>query len=258
MPHVTKDAEGVLLHEFNHSLQTEALVDAALRRTFGESIHVDYTKMRDAQKLGFDYLLKWASDGGQHIVAVDDKADKRLLQTGNLSIELFGVSPFRGLADGWAIYGKAYALRYVCVGSGEVLVLPMQELRDFFLPRLEQFPTVGVVNRRGETLSHVSFNILVPATEALKHCPSACVVLLDGAKPAISKGFEKRVLSAEAALAALAALAGKEKYSKAAPSLSTQQIQHQLLANRFRHAQEQYLAQCRLPRGVHLQMELAA
>lgn len=255
MPHVTKDADGVLLHEFKHSLQTEALVDAALRRTFGESIHVDYTKMRAAQKMGYDYLLKWTTDGVQHIVAVDDKADKRLLETGNLSIELFGVSPHRGLADGWSIYGKAYALRYVCVGSGEVLLLPMQELRDFFLPRIEQFPTVGVVNRRGETLSHVSFNVLVPATEALIHCPSACIVLLEDAKPAISKGFENRVLSAEAALATLA---GKEKYSKAARSLSTRQIQHQLLANRFRHAQEQYLAQCRLPKGVYLQMELAA
>lgn len=255
MPHVTKDAEGVLLHEFDHSLQTEALVDAALRRTFGESLHVDYKEMRAAQKMGYDYLLKWTSDGVLNKVSVDDKADKRLLATGNLSIELFGVSPFRGLSDGWAIYGKAYALRYVCVGSGEVLLLPMQELRNFFMPRLEQFPTVGVVNRRGETLSHVSFNILVPATEALKHCPSACIVLLENAKPAISKGFEERVLSAEAALATLA---DKPQYSKAVRSLSTQQIQHQLLANRFRHAQEQYLAQCRLPKGVHLQMELAA
>ena len=253
MPHIAQDADGVQLHDFHHSLKTEALVDAALRKTFGDDLHLDYRQAPIAQKMGFDYLLKWTEGKQVQKIAVDDKADARLKNTGNLSFELFTLSPRRSAADGWGIYGKALALRYVCAGTGEVLILPLSELREFVLPRLAEFDTVGVVNNRGGSFSHITFNSLVPAAAALKHCPGASVVLLADAIPVISKGFEDRVLGVDAALSLLS---NKGMYSKAARGLSVAQMQERLLANRFSHTQEKYLAECQFPKGLLLQTEL--
>ncbi|KWU19152.1 hypothetical protein [Burkholderia cenocepacia] len=253
MPHIAQDANGVQLHDFNHSLKTEALVDAALRKTFGDALHLDYRTKPEAQKMGFDYLLRWTEAGEVQKAAVDDKADARLKTTGNLSLELFTLSARRSCADGWLIYGKPLALRYVSVDSGEVLILPLSELREFVMPRLDDFDTVGVVNNRGDVFSHITFNSLVPAAVALQNCPGASIVLLEGAVPVISKGFEDRVLGVDAALSTLS---GKGMYSKAVRGLSVNQMQQRLLANRFAHTQEKYLAQCQLPKGLLLQTEL--
>ncbi|MNR71360.1 hypothetical protein D3C71_19750 [compost metagenome] len=245
MSHTTTDANGVFVHEFASSLKTEADSDAALRAAFGAFEHLDYRAHDAARKMGFDYILK--SEDAQRI-AVDDKADTWLASSGNVSLELFTLSR-RPAAEGWLFYSRAVALRYVSVKSGEVLVLPLDEVRAFVLPRLADFETVGVVNAPRGNFTHITFNSLVPASELLAHCPGASIVYLPGATGRLSRGISERVVPGQEAVSRLLH-AGM--YSRAAAGLGGPEMGYHVAANRHAAKQREYLQQCRLPAGLAL------
>ena len=166
MPREYTDTQGAAVHSMDVSLMLEAQYDKVFKSVFDAVEHKDYRDHPAGRRQKIDYLLV---DSTGRKVFVDDKADKHLATSGNLSLELFTVSP-TGIGWGWMVQGVPAWLRYGSTESPDLIGIPMRAAKEWIAARHREFPVVSVVNRKravfdaegNRAFSHITYNLLVP------------------------------------------------------------------------------------------------
>jgi hypothetical protein len=244
MPFSERGSSGNPLHKFPTGLELERAADKILRRAFTEFPFSDYRDDEQARARGYDYVYKMSGLGVDSKVAIEDKADTKIVKTGNVSLEIFTIS--RGpRRPGWLFFSEAGLLRYVAFANRECLVLPFTEVRQFMLSRMYDFPPVGAVNYNGhDAFTHISFTLLVPWVKLFAGCPSARIVNMEGL-PSLAKDTRhaERVVSAREAIFQ----ATDRMYSKPMRGWPSLEYVQWALDNNLRgKTQQSYISQCRV------------
>jgi len=153
-------------YRFSTSLQVEAIGNAHFLELM-EHEDIENVTIKPAYQLkGIDFIVKLFFGD----VTIDTKNDTHL--TSNVFLETMSVVEHQ--KRGCFLTSEADLWFYYLMNRAEMFVIPVQEAREFILPRLPQFPTVRVPNRSGagKTIAYHSEGLLVPWSVLLEGVPN--------------------------------------------------------------------------------------
>lgn len=157
-------------HGFNARLADEAAHDGQSELLFAPHRLTDVSKVKVEQKNGNDFLLELLNHDGSYSEPIRCENKFESYSSGRLTLEWVSVDR-PSLTPGWMVTSKTAWLLSWFEKTGDLIALPMDEIRKLVLPRPARNKSTTALNR-----SYLSWNTLEDINYLLANTPNARVL----------------------------------------------------------------------------------